>query len=68
MLFFAFLTGWNGVRPLAFVFAGVKLYALGFYHTMEYTSATPPPEVFSGVACTFGGSIAIALWQGFVGV
>mmetsp|Transcript_21445 Transcript_21445/g.55156 ORF Transcript_21445/g.55156 Transcript_21445/m.55156 type:complete len:284 (+) Transcript_21445:391-1242(+) len=45
MLFFAFLTGWNGVRPLAFVFAGVKLYALGFYHTMEYTSATPPPEL-----------------------
>ena len=33
------------MRPLAFMFAGVKLYALGFYHTMEYTSTTPPPEL-----------------------
>ena len=47
MLLAAFLFGINRLRPIAFIFAGCKLYALVFYHTMEYLSDTPPPNFAS---------------------
>lgn len=40
-----FVVGLERARPLAFVLAGLKLYALGFYHYLEFTSATPPPNL-----------------------
>ena len=48
LLLCAFLFGINRLRPVAFMFAGVKLYALAFYHTMEYLAepSLRPPGAF----------------------
>ena len=45
VLLVSFTFGINSVRPVAFVFAGVKMYALLFYHYMQFHSPTPPPEL-----------------------
>lgn len=44
ILLSSYVFGINSARPFAFIFAGIKLYALTFYHYMEYTSHTPPPS------------------------
>jgi hypothetical protein len=45
ILLASYLFGINSARPAAFMFGGVKLYALFFYHYMEFTSSTPPPNL-----------------------
>lgn len=61
----AFLFGINSFRSVAFVFAGMKIYALGFYHFSEFTSHKPPPELLPYWAPEGPYLIALAatLWR-----
>mmetsp|Transcript_5828 Transcript_5828/g.8936 ORF Transcript_5828/g.8936 Transcript_5828/m.8936 type:complete len:163 (-) Transcript_5828:143-631(-) len=40
----SFLLKLNLVRIPVLIFVGAKIYALFFYHIMEYTSELPPPD------------------------
>jgi len=56
---------WSALSlPLA-LFIGAKLYAIAFYHMMEFTSATPPPVLLPYVAVEgpYLVSIAIVVWR-----
>ena len=56
---------WHSLRLPLSLFLGMKIYALGFYHYMEFTSATPPPDVvpYFGVEGPYLVSIAIVLYR-----
>jgi hypothetical protein len=52
---------WSALRlPLA-LFMGAKLYAICFYHIMEFTSATPPPVLLPYFAVEGPYFLSIAL-------
>ncbi len=42
ILYAALTNGWAKLRAPILLFTGAKLYALIYYHTMEFTSETPP--------------------------
>mmetsp|Transcript_57954 Transcript_57954/g.154167 ORF Transcript_57954/g.154167 Transcript_57954/m.154167 type:complete len:143 (-) Transcript_57954:97-525(-) len=41
----ALLDRWASLRVPIMFFIGAKGYAIGFYHLMEFTSETPPPNL-----------------------
>lgn len=61
----AFLFQINKVRVPALVFVGCKLNAIAFYHIMEYTSSTPPPNpaAYWGVEGPYLLGIALILYR-----
>ena len=61
----ALLNLWRRLTIPIALFLGMKLNALGFYHLMEFTSATPPPALvpYFGVEGPYLVSIALILWR-----
>ena len=57
--------GWRRLRAPIALFLGAKLYALAFYHFMEFTSATPPPHpaAYFAVEGPYLVSIALVLMR-----
>ena len=56
---------WPRFRLPITIFVGMKLNALLFYHTMEFLSATPPPNPvpYFGVEGPYLVSIALVCWR-----
>ena len=56
---------WSTLRLPVALFIGAKLNAIGYYHLMEFTSATPPPELvpYFGVEGPYLVSIALIIWR-----
>jgi len=60
------LTGmWGRFRTVLTLFIGAKLNAILFYHIMEFTSATPPPNVvpYFAVESPYLVSIGLVLYK-----
>ena len=57
--------GWERMRVPILLFVGAKLYAIAFYHFMEFTSATPPPHpaAYFAVEGPYLVSIALVLMR-----
>ena len=56
---------WERMRVPILLFVGAKLYAIAFYHFMEFTSATPPPHpaAYFAVEGPYLFSIALVLMR-----
>ena len=63
--FAAALDQWPRFRWPITIFIGAKLNALLYYHTMEFLSATPPPNIvpYFGVEGPYLVSIALVCWR-----
>jgi hypothetical protein len=56
---------WDDVQLPIAAFVGMKAYALGFYHYMEFTSATPPAQLlpYFAVEGPYLLSLALVSWR-----
>jgi|UniRef100_A0A6T9NQG4 hypothetical protein len=56
---------WALLRQPISLFVGAKLYAITYYHVMEFTSDQPPPNLvpYVSVEGPYLLSIALVLWQ-----
>lgn len=52
---------WRSLRAPLLLFIGAKLNAIAFYHAMEFTSATPPPNALMYFAVEGPYLVSIAL-------
>jgi hypothetical protein len=52
---------WAALSTPIVLFIGAKAYAIGFYHLMEFTSATPPPNLVPYFAAELPYIISIGL-------
>ena len=61
----AALDAWVSMRGLILLFLGGKIYAIGSYHAMEFTSATPPLNLamYWGAEGPYLLSIGLLLWK-----
>ena len=61
----ALLDRWAAFSIPIISFVGAKTYAIGYYHLMEFTSATPPPNLvpYFATEAPYILSIAIVLFQ-----
>jgi hypothetical protein len=62
-IYVAVMGKWRSLRTPLLMFIGAKLNAIAFYHAMEFTSFTPPPNVlmYFAVEGPYLVSIALAL-------
>ena len=61
----AVLDAWVRTRGLILLFLGGKIYAIAFYHAMEFTSASPPLNLamYWGAEGPYLVSIGLLLWK-----
>ena len=61
----AVLDAWVSTRRLILLFLGGKIYAIAFYHAMEFTSASPPLNLamYWGAEGPYLVSIGLLLWK-----
>ena len=61
----AVLDAWVRTRSLILLFLGGKIYAIAFYHAMEFTSASPPLNLamYWGAEGPYLVSIGLLLWK-----
>jgi hypothetical protein len=60
-----FLLGLDALRMPVLLFTAAKVYAIGFYWLMEFTSDVPPPDLlgFVGPEGPYVLSIVLVLWR-----
>eukprot|EP00241_Pyramimonas_parkeae_P021005 CAMPEP_0114312464 /NCGR_PEP_ID=MMETSP0059-20121206/20456_1 /TAXON_ID=36894 /ORGANISM="Pyramimonas parkeae, Strain CCMP726" /LENGTH=119 /DNA_ID=CAMNT_0001436875 /DNA_START=252 /DNA_END=611 /DNA_ORIENTATION=- len=61
MMAVGYLLGVNSIRVPTIMFIGAKVYALAFYHVMEFSSDLPPPNLAPYLATELPYLVSIAL-------